>query len=248
MQIEWKWWGRLSRDNLKHKFYTTRNLWEEAPLFSLWYIMCLFIRTTSKCHFSLKLLSGSPKTRTFTIPKLWTPMSFSNQISFENERAISYSPWKYLSNSVYYGWIEPHLTPAFKGFVVGSQIPYLTTAPSFDHNSCKSSLNEQCKATLSIYASRPFWWWLGGPILCFFAFPTKVLNICNSRMNATPKMEVHLGVIGLHPLHSPPFVKVCFTPKHTFGLMGPYTSHLVMNPMLGLRHFSLDKSILKHWY
>jgi hypothetical protein len=30
-----------------------------------------------------------------------------------------------------------------------------------------------------------------------------------------PKVGVHLKVIGLHPLHSPPFVKVCFTPKHS---------------------------------
>ncbi len=34
-------------------------------------------------------------------------------------------------------------------------------------------------------------------------------------MSVTPKVGVHLGVIGLHPLHSPPFVKVCFTLKHT---------------------------------
>jgi hypothetical protein len=33
---------------------------------------------------------------------------------------------------------------------------------------------------------------------------------------------------------SPPFVRVCFTPKHIFSLMGPYTSHFVMNPMLRL--------------
>jgi hypothetical protein len=50
-------------------------------------------------------------------------------------------------------------------------------------------------------------------------------------MIVTPKVGVHLGVIGLHPLHSPPFVKVCFTPKHFFALMGPWTSHLVTNPM-----------------
>jgi len=137
MQIEWKWWGGLSRDNLKHKLYMTHNLWEEASFFSLWYIMCLFAGTTSKCHFSLKLLNGSPKIRTFVIPELWMPISFSNQICFENENAIFYNPWKYLSKGEYYGWIEPHMTPAFKGFVVGSQIPYLTLAPSFDHNSCK---------------------------------------------------------------------------------------------------------------
>jgi len=34
MQIEQKWCDGLSKDNLKHKFYTTRNLWEEAPLLS----------------------------------------------------------------------------------------------------------------------------------------------------------------------------------------------------------------------
>jgi hypothetical protein len=35
MQVEWKWWNGLSKDNLKHKIYTTHNLWEEAPFPSL---------------------------------------------------------------------------------------------------------------------------------------------------------------------------------------------------------------------
>jgi hypothetical protein len=35
MQFEWKWCGGLSKDNLKHKLYTTCNLWDEAPLPSL---------------------------------------------------------------------------------------------------------------------------------------------------------------------------------------------------------------------
>jgi hypothetical protein len=52
--------------------------------------------------------------------------------------------------------------------------------------------------------------------------------------NVTLKVGVHLKVIRFHPLHSPPFFKVCFTPKHTFNLMGPCTSHLVINPMLRL--------------
>jgi hypothetical protein len=69
----------------------------------------------------------------------------------------------------------------------------------------------------------------------FVYFSKKALNIHNSLMSAIPKEGMHLGVIGLHPLHSPPFVKVCFIPKHTLGLMGPCTSHLIVNPMLGLR-------------
>jgi len=63
-------------------------------------------------------------------------------------------------------------------------------------------------------------------------------------MSATPKVGMHLGVIGLHPLHSPPFVKVCFTPKHTLGLMGIYISHFVADPMLGLRHSTFGTSKL----
>jgi len=53
-------------------------------------------------------------------------------------------------------------------------------------------------------------------------------------MNVIPKVGMHLRIIELHPLHSPPFMRVCFTPKHILGLMGPCTSHLVVNPMLGL--------------
>jgi hypothetical protein len=44
--------------------------------------------------------------------------------------------------------------PIFKGFVVG--IFNLIPALSFDHNLCKSGLNEQCKGTLNICVSRPF--------------------------------------------------------------------------------------------
>jgi len=120
--------------------------------------------------------------------------------------------------------------------VVRSQFPNLIPAPSFDHKSCKSSLNEQYKIILCIYISRPFQWCCGGLIWCCFAFPTKALNICNSHTCVIPEVGMHLGVIGLHPLYSPPFVRVCFTPKHTIGLMGPCTSHLVKNPMLRLQH------------
>jgi hypothetical protein len=100
---------------------------------------------------------------------------------FDNAKEISYSLQKDLFNSVQRTPIKAHLTPAFKEFVVCSQIFNLTPAPSFDHNSCKSALNEQCEGTLSIYASRPFYWCPRDPIWSLFAFPTKVLNICNSQ-------------------------------------------------------------------
>jgi len=47
------------------------------------------------CHFSPGLPSGS-----LVVPKLWTFISFSNHIYFENTRAMSYNPQKYLSNDV----------------------------------------------------------------------------------------------------------------------------------------------------
>jgi len=148
MQIEWKWWDKLSRANFKHKLYTTHNLWEEASLPSLHYTLCLLPKMgiTFKCHFFL----GNPKTRTFVVRKLWTLIYFSNQVCFENMKTISYSLQKTLSNGLQHAPIRTHLTPAFKGFVVESQIPNLIHAPSFDHNSCKSSLNDQCEVTLSI--------------------------------------------------------------------------------------------------
>ncbi len=40
-------------------------------------------------------------------------------------KAITYNPWKYLSNGVYHVSIGPHFTLALKGFVVGSQISNL---------------------------------------------------------------------------------------------------------------------------
>ncbi len=85
-----------------------------------------------------------------------TFIHLSNKVCYENERAITYSPQKDLSNNVEHAQIELHLTPTLKGFVVGNQFPNLTPTPSFDHNSCKLGLNEQCEGSLSIYVLGPF--------------------------------------------------------------------------------------------
>ncbi len=84
----------------------------------------------------------------------------------------------------------------------------------FNHNSCISSPNEQCEGILGIYTSRPFQWYPRGHIWCLFAFSTKVLNIQDSRMNATPKVGMHLKIVEFNLLHFPPLVRVCFTPEH----------------------------------
>jgi hypothetical protein len=98
VQVKWKWCNGLNRDNLKHKLYMTRKFWEEAPLSSLLYILCMSMGSTSKCHFSPRLPSGSPIIGILVVPKFWIFIFFSNQVCFESARKISYVPSKYLFN------------------------------------------------------------------------------------------------------------------------------------------------------
>jgi len=63
-------------------------------------------------------------------------------------------------------------------------------------------------------------------------------------MTTIPKVGVHLGALGFIPCTLPHLWK-CVSHlntlmKHTFNLMGPYTSHFVTNPMLGLRHWGTN--------
>jgi hypothetical protein len=196
--------------------------------------LCLFIGTTSKCHFSTGLPSGSRKSGTFAIPKFWTLIYFLNQFLKENANTIFYSSQQDCSNDVQHAPIRPHLTLAFKGFVVKNQIIKLTPAFFLYHNFCKSGLNEQCEGILNIYTSIPFESCPRGPIWYFFPFPTKALNILNSHTCVTPKMGGARGSHWASSLAFSPIVKVCFTPKHILRLMGPCSSHLIVNPMLWL--------------
>ncbi len=91
MQVEWKWCGGLRKDNLKHKLYMACSLWKESPLPSLYYNFYLFVGIKSKCHFSPKVPSGSPKIWTLVVPKLWMFISFLNEFLKKNARVISYS-------------------------------------------------------------------------------------------------------------------------------------------------------------
>jgi hypothetical protein len=94
--------------------------------------------------------NASPKGSLLTRPQigplvvleLWMFIFLRNQFVYENSKAISYSLQKYLSNGLLHALIEVHLTLPFKEFMIRSQISNLTPAPSFDHNSCKSNLNE----------------------------------------------------------------------------------------------------------
>ncbi len=122
-----------------------------------------FHEATSKCHFPHDSQMGVPKL------KLLLSQNFGHSYLFQinffgNAKEIFYSPQKDLSNGVMHAPIKAHLTFTFKGFVVESIVFNLTPTLSFDHNSCKSGLNEQCEGILSIYTSKKFNGVIGGPI------------------------------------------------------------------------------------
>ncbi len=145
MQVEWKWSSGISTDDFKHKFYTAQNLQEEALLPPPQYILCLSMGTTSKCHFSFGLPSGNPKIRTLTVSKFWLLISFSNQVvlRMQGKHLIV------LKRSFQRCITRPNQISFDLCFLI-------TFALSFDHNSCKLGINEQCNDTLSIYTSKPF--------------------------------------------------------------------------------------------
>jgi hypothetical protein len=92
---------------------------------------------------------------TLTIPKIWTLISFSNQIYFESAKKCFIAlenifPMMY--NMPQSNFIWPFL---LKDLWSRVKCP-IWLLPFFDYNSCKSSLNEQCEGTLSVYASRNF--------------------------------------------------------------------------------------------
>ncbi len=132
--------------NLEGPILSTRFTWlatfrrkQHSPHY---YTLCLSMRNICKCHFSSTLSNANFKIEILIVPKLWTIIFSSNQIYFENEKIILYSPYKDLSNGVYHTPIGIHLMFVFKGFMARSQIENLIHALSFDHNSCKLGLNE----------------------------------------------------------------------------------------------------------
>ncbi len=158
MQVEWKWCNELSSDNLKHKLYTAHNFWEEAPLPSLYYIVCLSMGTTSKCHFSSGSQVGVPKLGLLLSQNFGH--SYLSQIkSFFSVRGQYFIALENIFPTMYNTFqLDLIWFLLSRGLLskVKLSIWNFTPGPSFDHNSWKSGLNEQCKGTLIIYASKPF--------------------------------------------------------------------------------------------
>ncbi len=100
MRVEWKWCGGLNRDNLKDKFYTIHNLWEEAPLPSLIVYSVPFHGDYIQMPLFPWTRKWESQIETFVVSKFWSFIFFSNQVCCENVKAIFYSPQKDHSNDV----------------------------------------------------------------------------------------------------------------------------------------------------
>jgi hypothetical protein len=134
--------------------------------------------------------------------------------------------------------------------VVGNQIHNLIPIPSFDHNSCISYLNEQWEGTWGIHTSRTFQWYPKVPIWCLFTFLTKAMNIHDSRTSATPKVGVHLGVIGFILCTLPHLWKCVSHPNTISWPCGPSHSTFNRKPNVKVVTLSLIKKRGQcfHWH
>ncbi len=61
-------------------------------------IICAFLGDYMQMSLFSRFPNESPRIGTFVVPEFWMFISLSNQVFFENARAISYSPQKNLSN------------------------------------------------------------------------------------------------------------------------------------------------------
>jgi len=73
-------------------------------------------------------------------------------------------------------------------FAVGSQIVNLTLGLSFAHNLGYRCPNDQCKAILDMYTSRPFQWHQEHPNPRCFGLCYRALNIWESRRTPSPQL------------------------------------------------------------
>jgi hypothetical protein len=90
------------------------------------------------------------------LPGLWT--AITPRPNFGSQRGLnqSCSPRRELSNAVSYSRSARREQVDCRLLVVGSQTASLTPGPSFAHNLSRRCPNDQCKAILDIYTSRPF--------------------------------------------------------------------------------------------
>jgi hypothetical protein len=106
--------------------------------------------------FSRDSQSGVPKLSRFRLPTLWGFVAPLSDLRSGRGLNQTCSPRRELFNSMSHSRFGCREEVDSRLLVVGSQTANLTPGPSFAHNlGCKCP-NDQCKAILDIYTSRPF--------------------------------------------------------------------------------------------
>ncbi len=155
MQVERNWcngFNSSTTSNTSFTWPTTFGRRHHCPPYNIFYEFLRGLHPNG-------IFSQDSQNWNFYCPKALDIHIFFKSTILEHVITLSYSPQKVLSNGVLHAPIKDHLTFALKGFVVGSQNFNLTPTLSFDHSSCISRLNEQCKGISSIYNSRTFQWY-----------------------------------------------------------------------------------------
>jgi hypothetical protein len=153
---------------------------------------------------------GVPKSRQLGLPRLWSPITLRTNLQLRCSLKQSCNSRQELSNGMSHIVCRQINRVDSWLCLVGSQIGNLTPGPSFGHNLCFRSLNEQCDPILDIYVSRTFQWYkelykpLGfDPCNCSLKFR-------ESTRTPSPKVGVALGVWVFTPSHS---FTLSYTPR-----------------------------------
>jgi hypothetical protein len=181
---------------------TTARTWGKPPPSPLYYIVCVYLRLTSKWLFVSKLPSGSPEIAKIGTLTTLGPITLCVDLRLKWGLKQSCSPRWELSNNMSHATCTQGNRGDSWLLVIRSQIANLIIGLFFGHNLCFSCLNGSCKPILDIYVSIAFEWYEKFFEPLGFDPCNHFLNIQESTRTLTPNMGIHLGVWGFFPSHS----------------------------------------------
>jgi len=188
---------------------------------------------------------GVPKSRQRGLLQLWSPITLRADLGSKCSLKKSFSSHRELSNGMWHVIFSQVNRVDSRLFLVRSQIGNLTSGPSFGHNLCFRSSNEQFEPILNIYVSKAFQWYKERHKPLRFDPSNCSLKFWESTRTPSPKVRVALGVWGFTPSHFLTLPGVCDV---TPGLpLGPHPCNpfaLVASPKLRLWHFQLHYAIM----
>jgi hypothetical protein len=203
----------------------------------------LLARTLISPHFSYDSPNspvGVPKSRQPVFSRLWSPITFQENLRLKWGLKKSCSFRRELSNDMWHVVCSQVNRVDSWLFLVGSQTGSLTPGPSFGHNLCFRCSNEQCEPILDIYVPKDFQWYKERHKPLSFDPSNCSLKFQESSKTLSPKVGVALGVWGFTPSHFLTLPGVCdVIPKLPFGSHPCNPFALVASPKLGLRQLGL---------